>query len=181
MDSFFDQLSEKVNAQEMIRANGQAESEAMEAVRVQVTEYKTCLDRMTGICQELGGIRDQMAALPDHQAEGCVSDAAIADLKSRLEELTKESDERLQRIAELQESLEGKMGSRDDFHNECVRLYRNVQSVVKEETEKTSEALTAEVKSLTGRSKATLFFAVMGFLMGAGALAVTVLIHFGVF
>jgi len=85
MDSFMDQLSEKLAAQEMIRANGQAETEAMEAVRVQVNEYKNCLDRMTNICQELGGIRDQMAALPDHQEEDSASREAIDALKSSLQ------------------------------------------------------------------------------------------------
>ena len=55
MDTFMDQLSQKLNAQQIIRANGEAESEAMGVMRAQVREYQDCLDRMKNVADVKNG------------------------------------------------------------------------------------------------------------------------------
>ena len=214
MDAFMDRLSDKLNAQEMIRANGQAESEAMAAVRVQVQEYRDCLDRMGAICGELDAVRNKMAAIPDFQADNSENLAAIEDLKQQFEVLRSESEEKFERLnadsreylermssenreslerlsaenreqlqdlTQLQEKITGTVGSKEDFHKECVRMYRNVQAVLKEETGKMRDGNEERLAVVAKQARSAKIFAVLAFLMGLASVAVPVLIHFGVF
>ena len=82
MDTFMDQLSQKLNAQQIIRANGEAESEAMGVMRAQVREYQDCLDRMKNVADELGGLQQTIAALPDMNAGSY--DAALDDVAEKV-------------------------------------------------------------------------------------------------
>ena len=107
MDTFMDQLSQKMNAQQIIRANGEAESEAMGVMRAQVREYQDCLDRMKSVADELGGLKATIAALPD-LGQG-VDDAALDDLKSQMESMNKANEEYLQ---QMQNDL---LASQNDF------------------------------------------------------------------
>ena len=107
MDTFMDQLSQKMNAQQIIRANGEAESEAMGVMRAQVREYQDCLDRMKSVADELGGLKATIAALPD-LGQG-VDDSAIDDLKTQMESMNKANEEYLQ---QMQNDL---LASQNDF------------------------------------------------------------------
>ncbi len=107
MDTFMDQLSQKMNAQQIIRANGEAESEAMGVMRAQVREYQDCLDRMKSVADELGGLKATIAALPD-LGQG-VDDSALDDLKTQMESMNKANEEYLQ---QMQNDL---LASQNDF------------------------------------------------------------------
>jgi len=96
MDTFMDQLSQKLNAQQIIRANGEAESEAMGVMRTQVREYQECLDRMKTVADELGGLQQTIAALPDLSAG--VNDSALEGLKEEMVSMNKANEDHLQRL-----------------------------------------------------------------------------------
>ena len=96
MDTFMDQLSQKLNAQQIIRANGEAESEAMGVMRAQVREYQECLDRMKTVADELGGLQQTIAALPDLSAG--VNDSALEGLKEEMVSMNKANEDHLQRL-----------------------------------------------------------------------------------
>jgi len=99
MDTFMDQLSQKLNAQQIIRANGEAESEAMGVMRAQVREYQECLDRMKSVAEELSGLQQTINALPDlGGVEGGASQAVINDLKEQMESMNKANEDYLQQM-----------------------------------------------------------------------------------
>ena len=99
MDTFMDQLSQKLNAQQIIRANGEAESEAMGVMRAQVREYQECLDRMKSVAEELSGLQQTINALPDlGGAEGGASASVINDLKEQMESMNKANEDYLQQM-----------------------------------------------------------------------------------
>ncbi len=189
MDTFMDQLSQKLNAQEIIRANGTAESEAMAVMRTQVKEYRDCLDRMKGVAEELGGLEHQIKALTDRQTEQSdeafesvkaqlrASDETISGLKKQLEQTAAESAGRLEemtrdsadRMDRMQKELEEHFENGEEFHKEGVRIYRNVQAVVQEESAKqiqeAKDAVTPvlkQVKSVKAVAVCALIFAIAG-------------------
>ncbi len=53
MDSFMEKLAQKLTAQDVIKANAEAEAKELERLRMQVEAYKDCLDRLEKICQNL--------------------------------------------------------------------------------------------------------------------------------
>ena len=96
MDTFMDQLSQKLNAQQIIRANGEAESEAMGVMRAQVREYQDCLDRMKTVADELGGLQQTIAALPDLSAS--INDNALEGLKEEMVSMNRANEDHLQKL-----------------------------------------------------------------------------------
>ena len=96
MDTFMDQLSQKLNAQQIIRANGEAESEAMGVMRAQVREYQDCLDRMKTVADELGGLQQTIAALPDLSAG--INDSALEGLKEEMASMNRVNEDHLQKL-----------------------------------------------------------------------------------
>mgnify|MGYP002852809575 CR=1 FL=1 len=99
MDTFMDQLSQKLNAQQIIRANGEAESEAMGVMRAQVREYQECLDRMKNVAEELSGLQQTINALPDLGGTGSgVSENVIGELKEQMESMNKANEDYLQQM-----------------------------------------------------------------------------------
>ncbi len=243
MDTFMDQLSQKLNAQEIIRANGEAESEQMKVMRVQVKEYQDALDRMKSVVDQLGGLQGQIAALTDSQAaaSSALTEEAVADLKNQIAEIGRGNSEQFENmrretqeqrsqmdkvsqdlsgidsriealaqqqadpaayekmlndmqgqledmnrqsgsmIEDMQKNLLGSLGSGDDFHKECVRVYRNVQAVVQDECGKITEANQETIQELTkqvGKLKGGITAATIVAAVAAVASVVSVVISF---
>ena len=98
----------------------------------------------------------------------------IADKLNVLTEELKADREDHDRL--LEEKLSGMNDDlKEGYHKECVKVYRNVQGVLKEENEKQSEQLAGEIGKLTGKGKLTLIFAILAFVMSLGSLALQVL------
>ncbi len=97
MDTLMDKLAQKLNAQEMIRANGEAEAEQMNYLKTQVSEYQGCLDRLMQVCNELGSLENRLGnlSLPQNGA----SDEAVAEIKSQLETLAQSTDNQLKELS----------------------------------------------------------------------------------
>ncbi len=83
---------------------------------------------------------------------------------------------------EIVPSMEEMLEKSNDFvHKENVKVYRNVQAVVVEETKKQTEALEPVLKKSTGKVKAAFVFAVLAFIAAAADLVLNLLIHFKIF
>ena len=109
MDNFMDKLASKIGAQEIIRANAQAE--AMEAERTK---------------QEAEQFKIQLEELRQNEKE---HRAAIEDARTSIQETGKT-------VAALTDRLEQ---SETQVHDVGVQVYRNVQAVVEKGQEKNSE------------------------------------------
>ena len=158
MDNFMDKLAQKFSAQEMIKANSQAEAEELKRLQMQVSEYEKILQEMRKLNYkntELSEKLDLMIGDNADKIQGMKEDeqkliAALRDLtdeqtRNREAELERKEEERMEqeRAKEIQKQaditaitdlLEDKFQRSDDFvHKENVKVYRNVQAVVVDE------------------------------------------------
>ena len=69
MDNFMDKLAERYNAQEMIRANSQAESAQLTSLQEQVEAYETVLQEMRKLNYKNTELTEKMYALVDESIE----------------------------------------------------------------------------------------------------------------
>ncbi|MDE7030153.1 MAG: hypothetical protein K2P63_09275 [Lachnospiraceae bacterium] len=158
MDNFMDKLAQKFSAQEMIKANSQAEAEEMKRLQLQVSEYEKILQEMRKLNYrntELSEKLDRMIGENADKIQGMKEDeqrliAALRDLtdeqtRNREADLERRDAERLAReqvegtqkqadLSAITDLLENKFQKSDDFvHKENVKVYRNVQAVVVDE------------------------------------------------
>ena len=63
MDTFMDKLAQKLNAQEMIKANSAADAEEMDQLKNQLREYDECLAQMQQANKELRAVNHAMETL----------------------------------------------------------------------------------------------------------------------
>lgn len=201
MDMFMDKLAQKLNAQEIIKANTTAETEEMNKLKNQIAEYHQCLARLKKLVEageaaarEVQSGREDMERLTEESLQ------KIRDIRSETGELQKLAEEmkRLEEeIAELgrggegttkavrstekslQEKLETLQASvEENVHKECVKVYRNVQAVVTEESEKQGKAAeeTREaVKAVSGKIGTVLGISVAALILSLAGVALQVL------
>ena len=154
MDTFMDKLAQKLNAQEMIKANSAADAEEMDQLKNQLREYDECLAQMQQANKELRAVNHAMETLmsetiaPEVTKLSEESVAAIRKMQQenteKLQELQQEYTTKLEEIRQNTEELEDLRkhldekldGSDENVHKECVKVYRNVQAAVVEENEK---------------------------------------------
>lgn len=246
MDMFMDKLAQKLNAQEIIRANTAADTEELNRLKNQVAEYNECLKRLRSLIDEgteklrgaqtggesverlvaeslekLQSVRQDNTGLEELGKKleelGTKLEGRLAELESRMdrqpgelagkldelggkisrqpEELGKklsvlegkiagqpeefgrrllELEKRLVQSGgsgrELRESLErleqnvterldGTTAAVDEsIHKECVKVYRNVQAVVMEESEKQAKSVGSAMEEVgaTGKKLGTI-------------------------
>lgn len=219
MDMFMDKLAQKLNAQEIIKANTTAEIEELDKLRSRVAEYNECLDKLQRLVNE--GADGIKRASGENVAEiNRLVEASLAKIReiqqdaSGLEKLGKQlesvsgqfgpmggqlenANSRLESMGgqlgnmsvqldsvngqlgnlnaeisdkvgelsrQLEEKLQEKPGSKleekfaiadENVHKECVKVYRNVQAVVMEESGKQNETL-AEISGKLNVTKGRL-------------------------
>lgn len=178
MDMFMDKLAQKLNAQEIIKANTTAEVEELDKLKSRVTEYNECLDRLQKLVDEAttglkGASGESVAEIKRLAEESLKKIRAIQQDSEGLEKLGVKLDSvqglfseqmdtvngQLQSmngaISEKMELLSQQLGEKpkdgfeekfaiadENVHKECVKVYRNVQAVVLEESGKQAETLT---------------------------------------
>jgi len=165
MDTFMDKLAQKLNAQEMIKANSAADAEEMSRLKSQVEGYKECLDKVQQLADEGIGKLQQL------------TDEGIDKLQQiqQDEEARKEIEAT---IAQLKEDLSKELENiNDSTHKECVKVYRNVQAVVTEESKKQVENITATVECLNGKTVAALVISIFSMLGAVGSLVFLILLY----
>lgn len=174
MDNFIDKLAQKFSAQELIKANAQAEAEEMKKLQLQVAEYERILQEIrrlnyknTELSEQLetmiGENTDKICAMKEDEQKLILALRDITDEQTRNREadLEKREAERIEKekdaeseMAALTALLEEKFRHSDDFvHKENVKVYRNVQAVVIDELKKyvqSGRAGDEEIKNAMG-------------------------------
>lgn len=210
MDSFVDKLAQRFTAQEMIKANSAAETEEMNRLKVQVDRYHECLKQMeqlTGemaaIEQRISGVLDnsmseQLQALVERSTEQVnqVAEGSVAQVNqvteagmARMQELADKSLAKLESYQQealstdaIKEVVDIRMDKTDEnLHKECVKVYRNIQAVVTEESGKSGEVVQAGLNNLNGRMNGVLSVAIMALIMSSAGVILQVLSLLGVF
>ncbi len=168
-----DKLAQKISAQELIKANSQAEAEELQRLQMQVSEYEKILQEMrklnyrnTELSEKLDlMIGDNAGKIQNMKEEEQRLIAALRDLtdeqtRNREAELERREEERLEReraeearkqtdITAITDLLENKFQKSDDFvHKENVKVYRNVQAVVVDEIKRSMENAQSEQSAL---------------------------------
>lgn len=202
MDNFIDKLAQKFNAQEIIRANSAAETEEKNKLQEQVKEYQECLSQMRDVSKELKRMTDRMEKQLGEisgEMEGQLRQNALGlekMLKERIEHLSDEAVSRMEESGneclakieavqrdledgrKLQEEIETLSAHLDDMvHKENVKVYRNVQAVVQDETAKQTESLESAVKGLGGRLSAVLGISIASLIGVIGLIVYQVLLY----
>lgn len=216
MDMFMDKLAQKLNAQEIIKANTAADTEELNRLKNQVAQYNECLDKlrklidesteeMKGASQESAAgigrlleeslakireIRQESTDAADDKVNGLADsvnthfdslNGQLDAVNLNLDNVTNAVSEIRDQMASAQENkkddgLEERFASvEENVHKECVKVYRNVQAVVVEESgkqAKTLEEITAKVNSFNGKLGAVLGISIAALVF---ALAGTVL------
>ncbi len=97
---------------------------------------------------------------------------------SKLEQLTANPVD----MEQIKEVLDERANKSDEsVHRECVKVYRNVQAVVNEESGKVSDALKEELHGQNGRMTAILSVSVMALLLSGAGVILQVLGILGLF
>lgn len=187
MDIFMDKLAQRVNAQEMIKANSEADTARMEQLQTQVDRYEAGLQDMqncnvksaelseemkTGLNAMLGKMGDTMEKM----------DGSIGKMDhsvQQMDELVQKMEENSPQLPNKEEMAEMFRQSDDFTHREDVKVYRNVQASIVEENEKQTARVEELVKlsngKLAGKTTAALIFSVLAFVAAAGTLALQIL------
>lgn len=194
-----DKLAQKVNAQEMIKANSQAEAAEMKRLQMQVAEYEKILQEMRKLNYKNAELSDKMEAMIGDNAgkiEGMKEDehrlvTALRDLtdeqtRNREAELGKKESETHERelaetekyknqIRDIAELLEKKFANSDDFvHKENVKVYRNVQAVVVDETKRQAEEAQTQYQKLDEKVNRVMIFSILS--MAASIISILLMI-----
>lgn len=201
MDNFMDKLAQKFSAQEMIKANSQAEAEEMKRLQLQVSEYEKILQEMRKLNYkntELSEKLDLMIGDNAGKIQGMKEDeqrliAALRDLtdeqtRNREAELERREAQRLEQeragelkkeadITTIAELLENKFQRADDFvHKENVKVYRNVQAVVVDEIKRSTENAQNDKNELKKELEAKLNKVMVCSILSMAASAVSVIL-----
>ena len=196
-----DKLAQKFSAQEMIRANSQAEAEEMKRLQLQVAEYEKILQEMRKLNYrntELAEKLDMMIGDNADKIQGMKEDeqrliAALRDLtdeqtRNREAELEHREAQRLEQeragelkkeadITAIAELLENKFQRADDFvHKENVKVYRNVQAVVVDEIKRSTENAQNDKNELKKELEAKLNKVMVCSILSMAASAVSVIL-----
>ena len=195
MDNFMDKLAQKFNAQEIIKANSQAEAAEMKKLQLQVAEYEKILQEMRklnyknselsekidGLVSEnankIQGLQEEetrllsvLRNLTDEQKR--IREEELARKEAERTEETKRVEEQKQQLVELEECFKQ---SNDFVHKDNVKVYRNVQAVVVDELKNQTEALLNENQKLSKKINVVLVFGVMAFVFSMAGIVLQIL------
>ncbi len=96
-----DKLAQKLNAQEMIKANSAADAEEMDQLKSQLREYDECLAQMQQVNKELKAINQEMEKLMSETIAPEVtklSEEGVAALQKLQQENTEKLEARSRNI-----------------------------------------------------------------------------------
>ena len=205
MDNFMDKLAQKLNAQEMIKANAAAEAAQMNKMQSQIAEYDEALqeirklglknveaaDKLNQLIEESAGKLDELTKESLTKIEAVQAQDRSGELEKKLQESNEAVEKSLkdnsaqmeEKLKELAENIQANKREMEELlkkteeyvHTEDVKVYRNVQAVVVEETAKQTEVLTRSQNATTQRMTAILVFAILTFAGVASGVMLQVL------
>lgn len=190
MDIFVDKLSQKLTANEMIKANAAADAAELQRAKGQVSQYDALLKEIREINTVNADSAKQINTLATESLKKLenvdkvnelidISLTKIEEFKAsgeNVEQLEEKLTELKTSIDDLQEELI------DHVHKENVKVYRNVQAVVVEESTKLGDQNTANaamIKKVSGKASAALIFSIMTLIVTVAGLALQILSFFG--
>lgn len=145
MDTFMDKLAQKMNAQEMIKANSAADAAKMEQLQNQVMEYENLLQEMRKVNLKTVENAEQVKQIVQESLQKIEEIQVAAD----------STEEREALVAEVKKQLEEAFKQSNDFqHKENVKVYRNVQAAMVEELNKQTETIVAKQQENNKKQKA---------------------------
>ena len=184
MVMFMDKLAQKLNAQEIIRANTAADTEEMNKLKNQIAEYNDCLTKLQQLIED-GSTRLQNSRADSEDINRLVKEAigkiqAIQQNNEGLEQVGNQISEQLKHMeSETNEKLGAMSAAVDEnTHKECVKVYRNVQAVVVEESGKQIDAVEKnanEVKQISGKVSAVLGISVAALVFSLASVVLQIL------
>lgn len=196
MDNFMDKLAQKFNAQEIIKANSQAEAAEMKKLQLQVAEYEKILQEMRKLNYKNAELTEKIDGLVGENAgklQGLQEDEQkllnlLRDLteeqtRNREEEFSRKEEEKQEAVAgaqtqskEIVSRTQELFARSEDFvHKENVKVYRNVQAVIVEELKKQTDTLCQENARLASRMNVVMAFSLITMLLAVASLIVQIL------
>ena len=200
MDNFMDKISQKLNSQEIIRANAAADAAALENLERQVNLFKEQMVKYDDCLQEMRrlNLKNIESAQEVHklgQTAEEVETLSVSKIKETTEfsiaGINKTLNESLAKIAEIKENpdsielltkdlseiqskLEGLFKNLEDYlHTDNVKVYRNVQAAMIEELDKQTTQLKEEQGKQAKNNEMTLFFVIVTMVISIANLAIT--------
>jgi len=148
MDGFIDKFAQRRNAQEIIRANAEAEAQENERLNVLVGDYEKAMQEIRK--QNLQNIAnaDKIRELLEESLKK-IKSVQEADAKNEQQHLDELSQSLMHQLMEdlgkvmeeklniQKDAIDEMMNSMEEYvHRENVKVYRNVQAVIQEELPK---------------------------------------------
>lgn len=159
MDLFLDKLSNRATAQEIIKANAEAEASQLHKTKEQVAQYDAALAQM----KQVNAKTQETLALVQKALEEGLSKFENATLPTgEIEKLVEESLSQIRELAKENASVQTAMEEcfakqnaelTDFVHKECVKVYRNIQAVQEAETAKLEECVKTELAGVLKKQK----------------------------
>ncbi len=196
MDTFMDKLAQKLNAQEMIKANAAAEAAETARLKEQNAVYEEMLRKLQTSSEqneasaqklETGAVKVEQNAQKLEQGAVKVEQnaAKIEELTAaaiaKIEEMqasAKDTEELTALLEELKKLQEEKFEQlTDHVHKENVKVYRNVQAVVIDEVAKGNDTAAKQQASVSRKLGAVLGISIVALLVGAANLAFQILVY----
>ncbi len=136
MEKLMNMIVEKLSAQDIIKANSQAETAEAQRIKQEAEQYKAQLDEMRQNAKEYKAQLDEIQQLSREYKE-CLSNLAV------------DGGDTTEALKEATDSLSKKIDDNDaKIHDIGVQIYRNVQAVVEKSQEKAQEKNQEEFKAI---------------------------------
>lgn len=190
MDIFVDKLSQKLTANEMIKANAAADAAELQRAKGQVSQYDALLKEIREINTVNADSAKQINTLATESLKKLENVDKVNELidisLTKIEEF-KASGENVEQLEEKLTELKATIDALQDelidhVHKENVKVYRNVQAVVVEESTKLGDQNTANaalMKKVSGKASAALIFSIMTLIVTVAGLVLQILSFFG--
>ena len=195
MDNFMDKLAQRFSAQEVIKANSQAEAAEMKKLQLQVAEYEKILQEMrklnyknSELSEKIDGLvgenANKIQGLQEEETKLLATLRNLTDEQTRIreEELAQKEAERADENRKTEEqkqqltSLEERMKQTDEFvHKENVKVYRNVQAVVVDELKKQTETLLLENQKLGSKLNTVTILSIYAILFSVAGIVLQII------
>ena len=187
-------------ADELIRANGEAQAIEVDTLKETVASYQNQIDELKALYHRNSALVQEICRMNVETTKGVqdvmeVSAKAISDNSdalqnidlSKLQDETKDSlDEAVTKvlasIEESQQKIEGLLQQSDDFaHKENVRVYRNVQAATEQLLQKQTSELKTDLDAIKKSQKPSVNWAqIVTMLLAAAAVVLILLQYIGI-
>lgn len=128
MDSFMENITHKVSATDIIKANGQADAMELESKRETILMFESQMKRVDSVLSDMKEVNDlSIEGINRTVDESLQKIEQIKEASDQSEIITSGMDSLSEKLAIMKKELE------EYLHADHVRIYRNVQAAFNEE------------------------------------------------